>query len=136
MQNEASTQIVALTEENKLKLLTELLQTEKGQLDLVIESGKQESAESLAEAENQNSELSQNILDQELKLKEQEEARLKFGGREGQSSATDNEKNLLREEKVRLQSKLTELEFALAEKVEEHGYLQKKPEDVQNEAST
>ncbi|MCD7449556.1 hypothetical protein HAX54_000619 [Datura stramonium] len=70
----------ALAEKKKLlpKQQIELLQTEKSQLELVIETGKQESTESLVQAENLNTELSQKIVDQMIKLKEKEEALGKF----------------------------------------------------------
>lgn len=79
VQNEASTQIAALTKQvNHLQQHIDSLQLDKSQLEVLTQRGKQESMESLAQAENQRAELVEKIADKDRMLKEKEDAFIKL----------------------------------------------------------
>ncbi|KAL2550967.1 COP1-interactive protein 1 [Forsythia ovata] len=105
VQNEASFQITDLSEEvNHLRQEKEQLQSEKTLLEMQIEGSKQESMESLAQLDNQNTKLQNKIIDQEEKLKEQEGTFFKL--REVQ-------------EKLEVQFRISEEKLKTTEKMEE-----------------
>lgn len=79
VQNDASTKIDALREQiSSFQKDLELLQSEKRQLEVQIARGNQESVETLAQAENQNAELVNKIIELDTKLKEQYGAFIKL----------------------------------------------------------
>lgn len=79
MQKEASTEIAELQKQvGSLQQELDLLHSEKSELVMQIERSKLESTERLALAENSNTELVNKIIEQERKLKEQEDVFVKL----------------------------------------------------------
>ncbi|CAA2965748.1 leucine-rich repeat-containing DDB_G0290503 [Olea europaea subsp. europaea] len=79
VQNEASTQIAALTVQvNHLQQHIDSLQLDKNQLEVLTQRSKQESMESLAQVKNQTAELIEKNADKARVLKEMEDEYIKL----------------------------------------------------------